>query len=248
MHIPSVHPSVSHPVIDVDRRSDAELADGVRRGDESAFETIMRRHNRLLFRSARGVVGDDAEAQDVVQETYLRAFASMRSFRADAALSTWLARIAINVALDVQRRRGRTVPLDDTQDLGAEAPLQHARAFTAPLTDSPDAAAERSRLHTRLQRAIESLPAIYRSVFILRAVEDMSVDETAACLGISGAVVKTRYLRARSMLRDALGAQIEPHARHLFAFAGARCDAVVAHVLAALRRERGLWHAWQPRQ
>ena len=88
-----------------------------------------------------------------------------------------------------------------------------------------------------LQRAIDGLPAKYRSVFILRAVQEMSVDETAACLELSDAVVKTRYLRARSMLRDALGAQAEAHAHDVYAFAGARCDAVVAHVLAALQRQ-----------
>ena len=100
--------------------TDADLVARAGRGDAVAFETIMRRHNRLLFRSARGVVADDAEAQDVVQETYLRAFAKLNSFRGDAALGTWLARIAINVALDAQRKRGRAVPLADTQDIGAE--------------------------------------------------------------------------------------------------------------------------------
>ena len=88
-----------------------------------------------------------------------------------------------------------------------------------------------------LQRAIDSLPVIYRSVFILRAVEELSVDETASCLQVSDAVVKTRYLRARSMLRDAFGAQVEAHAQHVYAFAGARCDAVVAQVLAELQRQ-----------
>ena len=217
--------------------TDAELVACAARGEAAAFETIMRRHNRLLFRSARGVVGDDAEAQDVVQETYLRAFATLHSFRGDAAFATWLARIAINLALDAQRKRGRSVQLDDTQDLGAEPAMEHMMAFNAPASDAPDTAAERSEVRELLQRAIESLPAIYRSVFILRAVEEMSVDETAFSLSVSDAVVKTRYLRARSMLRDALGAQVESHAQQVFAFAGARCDAVVAHVLAELQRQ-----------
>ena len=217
--------------------TDAELVACAARGEAAAFETIMRRHNRLLFRSARGVVGDDAEAQDVVQETYLRAFATLHSFRGDAALATWLARIAINLALDAQRKRGRSVQLDDTQDLGAEPAMEHMMAFNAPASDAPDTAAERSEVRELLQRAIASLPAIYRSVFILRAVEEMSVDETAFSLSVSDAVVKTRYLRARSMLRDALGAQVESHAQQVFAFAGARCDAVVAHVLAELQRQ-----------
>lgn len=217
-------------------RVDGELVARAGRGEALAFETVMRRHNRLLFRSARGVVGDDAEAQDVVQETYLRAFTSLASFRGDCALSTWLARIAINIALDVQRKRSRTVPIDDTQDFAIEPAMEHMMAFNAPATAAPDAQVETSQMRALLQRAIDSLPPIYRSVFILRAVQEMSVDETAACLQVSESVVKTRYLRARSMLRDALGAQVEAHAHDVYAFAGARCDAVVAHVLAELQR------------
>ena len=217
--------------------TDVELVARAGRGDALAFETIMRRHNRLLFRSARGVVSDDAEAQDVVQETYLRAFSTLKSFRGDSALGTWLARITINIALDARRRRGREVQIDDTQDLATEPAGEHMMAFNAPPADSPDTQAERSQMRVLLQRAIDSLPVIYRSVFILRAVEEMSVDATASCLQLSDVVVKTRYLRARSMLRDALGAQAEPHAQQVYAFAGARCDAVVAHVLTELQRQ-----------
>ena len=113
----------------------------------------MRRHNRLLFRSARGVVDDDAEAQDVVQETYLRAFTTLHSFRGDCALGTWLARIAINLALDAQRKRGRAVQLDDTQDLGIEPTLEHWVAFNAPSADSPDTQAEGGQMRALLQHA-----------------------------------------------------------------------------------------------
>lgn len=217
--------------------SDAQLVAGAGRGDAAAFEAIMRRYNRLLFRSARGVVDDDAEAQDIVQEAYLRAFVSLPTFRGDSALGTWLARITINLALDAQRKRGRRVVIDAGHDLDAEPAPEHTMAFNAPATDAPDTAAERSQVRDLLQRAIDGLPPIYRSVFILRAVEELSVDETAACLQVSDAVVKTRYLRARSMLRDTLGAQAEAHAQQVYAFAGARCDAVVAQVLAELQRQ-----------
>lgn len=215
---------------------DDELVARAGRGEALAFETLMRRHNRLLFRSARGVVGDDAEAQDVVQETYLRAFTTLSSFRGDCALGTWLARIAINVALDVQRKRSRSVPIDDTQAFGDEPAMEHVMAFNAPAQAAPEAQLAVRQTRALLQRAIDSLPPIYRSVFILRAVQEMSVDETAACLQVTDAVVKTRYLRARAMLRDALGAMVEAHAHDVYAFAGARCDAVVAGVLAELRR------------
>jgi RNA polymerase sigma-70 factor (ECF subfamily) len=216
---------------------DADLVARAGRGEAAAFEALMRRHNRLLFRSARGVLADDAEAQDVVQETYLRAFSTLNAFRGDCAAGTWLARIAINLALDVLRQLKRSVPLDDSQDFGLEPAMEHMMAFNAPATAAPDALAERSQMRALLQRAIDSLPPIYRSVFILRAVQELSVDETAFCLQVSDAVVKTRYLRARALLRDALGAQVEAHAHDVYAFAGARCDAVVAQVLMQLQRQ-----------
>lgn len=216
---------------------DGDLVARAGRGEALAFELIMRRHNRLLFRSARGVVGDDAEAQDVVQETYLRAFSLLGTFRGDCALGTWLARIAIHVAFDVQRKRGRSVPIDHGLDFGAEPAMEHTMAFNAPASAAPDVQAETAQMRSLLQRAIDSLPPIYRSVFILRAVQEMSVDEAATCLQVSADVVKTRYLRARSLLRDALGAQVEAHAHEVYAFAGARCDTVVVHVMAELQRQ-----------
>ncbi|MEO7152458.1 MAG: RNA polymerase sigma factor [Burkholderiaceae bacterium] len=234
-----MHAALTHdePVTANRLSADVEWLARAGRGEAVAFEALMRQHNRLLFRSARGVVSDDAEAQDVVQEAWLRAFSTLASFRGDCALGTWLARIAINVALDSQRRRGRTVALDHMQDCDAEPAMEHMLAFSAPATAAPEAQAERRQTRALLQRAIDSLPSIYRSVFILRAVQEMSVAETASCLRVSDAVVKTRYLRARSMLRDALGAQVEAHALEVYAFAGERCDAVVAHVLAELQRQ-----------
>ena len=217
---------------------DDDLVARARDGDTLAFETIMRRHNRLLFRAARGVVGDDSEAQDVVQETYLRAFSHLDSWRADAQLGTWLARIAINVALDSLRKKGRMVQLDDNEDSIGEHSTEHVMSAHAPQSESPEAAAERGQMRDLLQSAIERLPPIYRSVFILRAVEEASVDETAFCLQVSDAVVKTRYLRARSLLRDMIGAQVESQAPGAFQFAGARCEAVVTYVLAELSRRR----------
>jgi len=223
------------PAVPTQGAADAELVARAGNGEWLAFEAIMRQHNRLLFRSARGVVGDDAEVQDVVQETYLRAFSTLASFRGECALGTWLARIAINVALDLLRKRSRALPIDESQDIGSEPAMQHLTAFNAPAAAAPDAVAERGQMRALLQSAIDSLPPMYRSVFILRAVQEMSVDETAFCLQVSDAVVKTRYLRARSMLRDALGAKVEAHATDVYAFAGARCDAVVAHVKGRLQ-------------
>ncbi len=226
-----------------DARSDLDLVAAVLSGDASAFESIMRRHNRLMFRTARGIVNDDNDAQDVVQEAYLRAFAAMRSYRGEAALSTWLARIAINEALSLQRKKGRLAPHEsqvpsDTQHLAEEATM----AELSSDTPSPENQAAQAQLRVLLQRAIDQLPPLYRSVFMLRAVQEMSVEETASALQVSPDVVKTRYLRARSMLRNQLHADVGPEATQLYAFSGERCDAVVASVLAELHA-RGLVRA-----
>jgi RNA polymerase sigma-70 factor (ECF subfamily) len=216
----------------VSAATDLELAASAAGGDALAFELMVRRHNRLLFRTARGVVPDDAEAQDVVQETWLRAFGKLHTFRGESALGTWLARMAINLAISSQRRKGRLVQLHDdaTMDQAMELP-------NLPASESPDASAERGEMRALLQASIEGLPPIYRSVFMLRAVEDMSVEEAAFCLGVSQDVIKTRFLRARALLREELASRVETGAHDTFAFAGARCDAVLAHVMGELGRQ-----------
>ncbi len=222
-------------------RSDHELVAAVMTGDASAFEAIMRRHNRLMFRTARGIVTDDADAQDVVQEAYLRAFTAMRSYRGDAALSTWLARIAINVALSLHRKQGRLVQLDEAQEaIDAEQVAEDPMAdLPSDHVASPETQAAQAQVRQLLQRAIDELPPLYRSVFMLRAVQEMSVEESASALQVSPDVVKTRYLRARAKLRQRLQADVGPEATQLYAFAGDRCDEVVATVLAQLHA-RGL--------
>lgn len=213
--------------------TDLQLAASAAGGDAMAFEVMVRRHNRLLFRTARGIVPDDAEAQDVVQETWLRAFGKLQTFRGEAALGTWLARIAINIAISSQRRQGRLVQFEDNAAMEQAMELPDHQ----PAADRPDASAERGEMRALLQASIEGLPPIYRSVFMLRAVEDMSVEEAAFCLEVSTDVVKTRFLRARALLREELASRIETGAHDTFAFAGARCDAVLAHVLGELRRQ-----------
>ena len=227
-----MQPEEQHPPAVTDARDDAELVSHAGAGDASAFEAIMRRHNRLLFRTARGIVDDDA--QDVVQEAYLLAFTSLQSFRGDASLGTWLVRITINTAISAQRKKGRQVQLDERAELANEPSPENEMAFSTSASESPDALADRSEVRELLQDAIAGLPVIYRSVFILRAVEEVSVEETAFCLGVSAETVKTRFLRARGMLRDALGVQMQSYAQSTFMFAGARCDAVVGNVLSKL--------------
>ena len=215
-------------------REGDELHAAMRHPDARAFERLMRRYNRQLFRAARGIVGNDAEAQDVVQETWLRAFTGLDTFRGDAALSTWLTRIAINQALMQQRRLGRLVLWDrDASSEESDMP-PHAGPEADPAA-SPEDELARAQLRRQLAQAVDALPPIYRSVFLLRAVEGLAVDDTAAALEVSADVVKTRFLRARAMLRAALDADFATLEPTLHGFDGQRCDDMVAGVLARLR-------------
>ena len=208
--------------------SEGELLARLRAGQADAFAQLMRRYNRLLFRAARGILDDDAEAQDAVQEGYLSAFLALDDFRGDASLGTWLTRIVINQALGRQRKLGKVVFLD-------EGLLLHEESAMADDHHAPEATASRNELRRRLEAAIDLLPPIYRCVFILRAVADLSVEDTAASLRVSQDVVKTRYLRARAMLRRQLDGAGEAALCNVHDFMGARCDEVVREVLARLR-------------
>lgn len=212
---------------------DRLLLAALRQGQAHAFEHLMRRYNRLLFRAARGILRDDAEAQDVVQETWLRAFRGLASFRGDASLATWLTRIAIHQALDQQRKLGRIVSWDADPALEDEMP--RSPSDLASLPPSPEQELARREVRRRIEQAIDLLPPIYRAVFILRAVHGLPVEDTALALQVSADVVKTRYLRARALLREELAFDPETEAAYLHDFAGARCDETVATVLAELR-------------
>jgi RNA polymerase sigma-70 factor, ECF subfamily len=209
------------------------LLAALRQGQAQAFEQLMRRYNRLLFRAARGILHDDAEAQDAVQETWLRAFQGLASFRGDASLATWLTRIAIHQALDQQRKLGRIVLWDTDPAQEDEMPRNLSDLAAQP--PSPEQELARQEVRRRIEQAIDLLPPIYRAVFILRAVHGLSVEDTALALQVSADVVKTRYLRARAMLRDELDFDPETEAAWLHDFAGTRCDETVAAVLARLR-------------
>jgi RNA polymerase sigma-70 factor (ECF subfamily) len=215
---------------------EALLLSALRQREAKAYEQLMRRYNRLLFRAARGIVADDGEAQDVVQETYLRAFIGLETFRGDASLGTWLTRIAINQALSQQRKLGRLVAWAD-EPATQEGDMSDSDLPTAPdaVAPSPEQETARRQTQRRLEQAVDALPPIYRSVFMLRAVEGLSVEDTAQALQVSSDVVKTRFLRARALLRGQLRPEDESQALTLHAFAGQRCDDMVARVLATLR-------------
>lgn len=212
-----------------DATPDAELALRAAQGDASAFERIMRRHNRLLFRTARSILKSDAETEDAVQESYLRAWRALGSFRADAKLSTWLVRIVINEALGRLRRPGGQVIAFDSQAL--EGPSAEDMMPADP-DGRPDRLAARAEMRRLVERRIDALPEAFRTVFVLRAVQELSVEEVAAAVGIPEATVRTRFFRARSLLRESLSQDIDFAVEDAFSFAGARCDRIVARVLA----------------
>ncbi len=228
--------ALAPPLPSTDRRPDAELAAQAASGDEAAFERIMRRHNRLLFRTARSILKSDAEAEDALQEAYLRAWRALGSFRADARLSTWLVRIVINESLARLRRRGAEVlALDSTLD--PEGPSMEDVMEGNP-DDRPDRAAMRAELRQSMEARIDALPEAFRTVFMLRAVEELSVEDVAAALGLPESTVRTRFFRARGLLREALARDVDRAMGDAFSFDGERCDRIVAGVMARLGRAR----------
>ncbi len=218
--------------------SDADIARRVAAGDESAFTALMRRYNQTLYRTARSILKDDAEAEDAVQEAYLSAFRAMGKFRGDARMSTWLVRIAANEAFGRLRKRSRradVIPLDGPAEPFAEPAESNMNEISSA---QPEHAAVRAETRRMLEAKIDALPDVYRTVFVLRAVEELSVEETAISLGIPQATVRTRYFRARSLLREALAREIDVASQDAFAFAGERCDRIVAGVLVRLRESQ----------
>jgi RNA polymerase sigma-70 factor (ECF subfamily) len=219
--------------IAVETLGDAELAALARQGDGAAFRAIMQRHNRRLYRVARAVLHDDGEAEDVVQESYVRAFAALADFRGDSSLATWLTRIALNEALGRLRRRRPTVDIETF----ASTTRSDARVIPFPLMSpdmDPEQSAARQDVRRLLERAIDALPEPFRVVFVLRDVEELSIEETAAQLGLRPETVKTRLHRARRQLREALDAELASALTDAFPFAGARCARITDAVLKRL--------------
>lgn len=211
---------------------EAELARRAQAGDRDAFRAIMQRMNQRLFRVARGVVGSDHEAEDVLQEAYVRAFAAIGSFRGEAQLSTWLTRIVLNEARGRLRGRKATVDLDAVE--AAQAEGGQVLAFPKLGGEDPEASAGRAEIRRLLEHAVDELPEAFRVVFMLREVEECTVEETADALGLKPATVKTRLFRARRLLREALDAKLADALTGAYPFLGARCERIQQAVLARL--------------
>jgi RNA polymerase sigma-70 factor, ECF subfamily len=213
---------------------DVDLVALVRRGSGSAFAAIMTRYNQRLYRVARGVVRDDAEAEDVLQEAYVCAFAALPGFRGDAGLATWLTRIVLNEAVGRVRRRRPIVELE-ALDRAVETGDSRVIMFpgVSPGAD-PEQAAARSEVRRLLEGAVDDLPEAFRMVFVMRDIDEMSIEETAATLGILPETVKTRLHRARRLLRKNLDEKLSPVLKDTFPFQGARCARITETVLARL--------------
>ena len=212
--------------------ADTELVDRIAAHDHAAFETLMRQYNGRLFRVARAILKDDAEAEDALQDAYLDAYRHIAEFRGGAQLSTWLTRIVVNQALmrlRKQRRERVVVPFGRGQEDRFESG-EHAVADEK--SELPSTTTLRAEVRHILERRIDELPVAFRTVFVMRDVEDLTVQETADALSIPPATVRTRLFRARALLREALARDMDAATTGVFGFAGARCDRIVANVLA----------------
>ena len=217
---------------DIANLDDGALVDLARHRHEQAIRTLIQRHNQRLFRAARAILRSDSEAEDVVQASYVKAFTHLGGFRGDAAFSTWLTRIALNEALGRARGRRPKVGIDQIeiqQAQGGEIVL-----FPTGTAVDPEAEMSRQEIRTLLEGAIDELPAAFRTVFVLRDVEGLSVEETAAHLDIKPETVRTRLFRARRLLRTAIEQQARGSFASLFPFDGARCVSMADRVLQQL--------------
>jgi RNA polymerase sigma-70 factor (ECF subfamily) len=210
---------------------DTELVRRAVAGEGGAFRAIMQRYNQRLYRIARSILRNDAEAEDAVQEGYLRAFTHLDGFRGESSLSTWLSRIIMNEALGRLRARRPTVELTaETQESAAQIiPFPNASA-----SDDPEKTMAQRELLRLVEQATNALPEDFRIVFVTRVIEGMSVEDTAELLGIKPETVKTRLHRARKLVREQLDRQIGPVLMDAFPFAGRRCERMTSAVMQRL--------------
>lgn len=225
-----------------ERWTDEEVIERVKVGDTALYEIIMRRYNQRLYRVTRAILRDDAEAEDVIQDTYVRAYQHLDQFAGSALFSTWLTRIAVHESLRRLRLRNRYQQLENSE---------HDEESVMDVVETsldPEQRASVAELGQILEEAVLGLPDHYRTVIMLRDVEELSTSETAAALDITEQNVKIRLHRGRAMMRDWLFAHVGESGKKAFPFMGARCDRVVAGVFAQLSelnldvpRDRGIF-------
>jgi len=223
------------PRPDYEALDDAVLAGLVAIRDPAAVRLVTTRNNQRLFRAAFAILGNRAEAEDTVQSAYLRAFAAIRSFEGRSSLSTWLTRITINEALGrVRATKRRRAHLEDSSV--AVLDDYREKLMQGSMSVSPDKAQARAELRRIMEQAIAALPEPFRLVFVLREIEDMDVETVSQTLGILPATVKTRHLRARRRLQQALAPEVKDALTGSFPFAGADCEAMTERVVQAFCR------------
>jgi RNA polymerase sigma-70 factor (ECF subfamily) len=205
----------------------------VRAGDEVAVRALTRRYNRRLYRVARAILRDDSEAEDVVQEAYVRAFTGLDQFRGEANFGSWITRIAINEALGRLRKRRPTVAWESYGENRTQAEIIHFPASAAIM--DPERAMAQSEIRGLLEQAIDALPDAFRGVFVARVVEGMTVEETAEAFGVKEETVKTRLHRARRLLQDEMEKKLGPAVTDTFPFGGHHCERMTEAVLRRLR-------------
>jgi RNA polymerase sigma-70 factor, ECF subfamily len=216
---------------------DRALALQIAQHDHAAFELLMRRHNTRLFRAARAILKDDAEAEDALQDAYLEAYRHIGEFRGDSQLSTWLTRIVITRALmrlRKEKRHRNVISIDSRETPEGERLEADVEDETA---EPPVETVWRGELRKVIESRIDDLPLPFRTVFVLREIEDMTAAETAEALGIPEATVRSRHFRARAMLRASIARDVDVASADAFSFDGERCDRIVGNVLARLRIE-----------
>jgi RNA polymerase sigma-70 factor (ECF subfamily) len=216
-----------------DPLNDEEVVARVLAGETSMFEIVMRRYNQRLYRVARSILRNDGEAEDVMQDAYVRAYEHLDQFAGKAKFSTWLTRIAVHEALARQRRGNRYQELEPMSEGDGGDPMD-GFASTAL---NPEEHASNAQLRSLLEEAVEKLPDAYRTVFMLRDVEEMSTTDTANVLEITEENVKVRLHRARSLLRKSLYARAGMERKEAFNFHAVRCDRVVKNVFERIKKQ-----------
>lgn len=219
---------------DLDALDDEALVRLARLRDEPAIRALTRRYNRRLFRLARSILRNDGEAEDVVQEAWVRAFTALDGFRGDAAFSTWLTRIALNEALGRRRRERPTLDWETYGDVASEAEIINFPV--SAMVSDPERTMARSEIRNVLERSIDELPDAFRAVFVARIVEGMSVEETAELFALKPETVKTRLHRARRLLRETIDRQLGPALTETFPFGGHRCERMTEVIVRRLCR------------
>ena len=211
---------------------DAELVRRALARDAGAFRTIMQKHNRRLYRIARGVLRNNSDAEDAVQDAYVSAFTHLATYRGESTLATWLSRIVMNEALARLRRKRPTVDLTTLERMRGEAEIIQFPLSTP--NDDPERTMAQRQILQLVEQVTDNLPEAFRLVFVTRVIEGMSVEETSELLGIKPETVKTRLHRARQLVRDQLDKQIGPVLMDAFPFAGRRCERMTEAVMKRL--------------